>query len=519
MFCEVSYFYKNQDNSIVFILNPLSLYKRLLKYNPVSEIILNNLIQLFEATFQEKITSIEHLSPAASERRYVRFRNDHRTIIGAHNIKKKENIAFIAFTKHFANKGVSVPAILAENMDQDIYLLEDLGDTTLLQFLNKERTGEEFPKVVFDVYKKSLQDLAYLQIKGDEGLNYDWCSESQQFDERAMLYDLNAFQFHFLKMIGLNYDAEKLERDFKKLIKFLTKEQDYNYFMFRDFQSRNIMVKDGKSYYIDYQSGRKGALQYDLASLLYQAKANIPQDVREELTDVYIDAVGDLIDINKKKFKKTCYGFVLLRTLQVLSTYGFRGFFQRKAHFLVSIPYAINNLEWLLQNKLLPKKMPELKSVLNQLFKMDNLRTMNDKYPVEQSDLVVTINSFSYKRSIPTDASGNGGGFVFDCRGLHNPGRYQPYKKQTGRDKPVQDFLETNSEIGAFLENVYSLVDRSVKTYIDRNFTSLTVSFGCTGGQHRSVYSCDKLAAHLTKKFNITVKVNHIEQELKNWIN
>lgn len=485
----------------------------------MNETIQNNLVELFETTFAEKVIQIEHIPASASDRRYVRMASENRNIIGSYNSNKKENIAFVAFTKHFIKKGIAVPAILAENLEQDIYLLEDLGNQTLLQYLNQERTSETFPSSVFDLYKKAVQDLAHLQIKGDEDFNYELCSESQQFDKRAMLYDLNAFQFHFLKVVGVVYNIEKLERDFKRLIKSLTKDKDYNYFMFRDFQSRNIMIKEGKPYYIDYQSGRKGALQYDLASLLYQAKANIPQATRNELTDIYIESVSEMIDIDKEHFKKISYTFVLLRTLQVLSTYGYRGFFQRKTHFLVSIPYAINNLEWLLENKHIPKRLPELKSVIRQLTKMQHLRTMNDKYPNGASNLTVTINSFSYKRAIPTDESGNGGGFVFDCRSIHNPGRYEPYKKLTGRDESVQQFLETKSEIPVFLESVFTLVDAAVKKYIDRDFTNLMVSFGCTGGQHRSVYSTDALAKHLQEKFNISVKVNHIEQELKNWIN
>jgi aminoglycoside/choline kinase family phosphotransferase len=485
----------------------------------MNETIQNNLVELFETTFEEKVIQIEHIPASASDRRYVRMASENRNIIGSYNSNKKENISFVAFTKHFIKKGIAVPTILAENLEQDIYLLEDLGNQTLLQYLNQERTSEAFPPSVFDLYKKAVQDLAHLQIKGDEDFDYELCSESQQFDKRAMLYDLNAFQFHFLKVVGVVYNIEKLERDFKRLIKSLTKNKGYNYFMFRDFQSRNIMIKEGKPYYIDYQSGRKGALQYDLASLLYQAKANIPQATRNELTDIYIESVSEMIDIDKEHFKKISYTFVLLRTLQVLSTYGYRGFFQRKTHFLVSIPYAINNLEWLLKNKHISKRLPELKSVIRQLTKMQHLRTMNDKYPNGASNLTVTINSFSYKRAIPTDESGNGGGFVFDCRSIHNPGRYEPYKKLTGRDESVQQFLETKSEIPVFLESVFTLVDAAVKKYIDRDFTSLMVSFGCTGGQHRSVYSTDALAKHLQEKFNISVKVNHIEQELKNWIN
>ena len=485
----------------------------------MNEIVQNHLIQLFEATFNEKVEHIEHIPAAASDRRYARLSNAKRSVMGAYNANDKENTAFIAFANHFSKKGVAVPEILAERLDQHIYLVDDLGDETLLQVLNKERTADVFPARVLNLYKKVVQDLAHLQIKGDEDLDYEWCSESQKFDKQNMIFDLNAFQFHFLKMAGVPYDIEKLGKDFKRLANYLTKEEGYNFFMFRDFQSRNIMIKDEKPFYIDFQSGRKGALQYDLASLLYQAKANLPQDIREKLTDVYIESVSNLIDINPKEFRKSFYAFVLLRTMQVLSTYGYRGFYQRKAHFLTSIPYAINNLEWLLKNNHVPKRMPELKSVLKKLTKMKNLRTMNDKYPSGKSNLTVTVNSFSYKRGIPTDDSGHGGGFVFDCRSINNPGRQEKYRKQTGRDEPVKTYLETNSVMPEYLENVFALVDRAVKNYIDREFSNLMVSFGCTGGQHRSVYSADKLTEHLKNKFDITVNLNHVEQELKNWVN
>jgi len=488
----------------------------------VNASIQQQLNQLFETTFDEKVATFEILPAAsASDRRYARLSNSNRSVIGAHNVNPKENISFLAFAEHLKNKGISIPEIYSKNLESNIYLQEDLGNYTLLQVLEKERTPNHFPDSVLKLYRKAVQDLAHLQIKGDEGLDYNLCSESQKFDKRAMMFDLNAFQFHFLKMVGLPYNAEKLERDFKRLVNYLTKEEGYNYFMFRDFQSRNIMIKDNTPYYIDFQSGRKGPLQYDLASLIYQAKADIPQAVREELTDVYIETVSGLIDIDVEQFRKQFYSFVILRTMQVLSTYGYRGFYQRKSHFLTSIPFALKNLEWLLENNHFPKRMPTLKAVLKQLTKMEELKSINDKYsnPNSDSKLIVTISSFSYKRGIPADDSGHGGGFVFDCRNLNNPGRYAPYRKLTGRDEPVKTFLETESKMPDFLQNVYALVDRAVKNYIDREFSNLMVSFGCTGGQHRSVYSADHLAQHLNDKFDIEVTVNHVEQELKNWEN
>ena len=478
-----------------------------------------SLIHLFESVFSERVNTFELLPASGSDRRYCRLISSNHHIIGAYNSNFPENAAFVAFTKQFLSKGIAVPKIHAEDLSKGIYLLEDLGNETLFDFLNKERSSKEFPESVFLVYEKVVQDLATLQIKGHENMDYSVCYQSESFDKGAMVRDLNTFKYYFLQMVNADFNRDRLDRDFNRFANYLLKEDSYTYFMFRDFQARNIMLKDDVPYYIDYQSGRKGALQYDLASLLYQAKAAIPQDIREELTDTYINAVSKLIDIDAAKFRSYFYAYVMLRSMQVLGVYGLRGFFQKKEHFLTSIPYALTNIEWLLENNHFPKRMPELKAVLKQITKMESLRQLNDKYPNRPTNLTVTISSFSYKRAIPEDPSGNGGGFVFDCRNIHNPGRYQPYKKLTGRDKSVQDFLKTDSEIPDFLENVYSLVDRAVKKYIDRDFSHLMVSFGCTGGQHRSVFSADSLAAHLEQKFNITIKINHIEQELKNWIN
>lgn len=485
----------------------------------MNKTIQQSLIQLFENAFKETINTFELLPASGSDRRYCRMISKNHTVIGAYNSNFPENTAFVTFTKQFLSKGIAVPNIYAEDLSKGIYLLEDLGNQTLFEFLTTERTSTEFPKSIYQFYEQVVQDLAELQIKGHENMDYSVCYQSESFDKGAMIRDLNTFKYYFLQMVNAAFNRDRLDRDFKRFANYLLKEDSYIYFMFRDFQARNIMLKEGKPYYIDYQSGRKGALQYDLASLLYQAKAAIPQDIREKLTDTYIEAVSKLIDIDEGKFRAYFYAYVMLRSMQVLGVYGLRGFFQRKEHFLTSIPYALTNIEWLLNNNHFPKRMPELKAVLKQITEMKELRELNDKYPNRATKLTVTINSFSYKRAIPEDPSGNGGGFVFDCRNIHNPGRYEPYKKLTGRDKPVQDFLKTNSEILEFLENVYSLVDRAVKKYIDRDFTHLMVSFGCTGGQHRSVYSADSLAVHLEKKFNVTIKVNHIEQDLKNWKN
>jgi aminoglycoside/choline kinase family phosphotransferase len=485
----------------------------------VNQSIQASLRQLFESAIGEAVHTFEILPASGSDRRYCRMISQQHTVIGAYNSNLPENKAFLSFTKQFLSQGIAVPKIYAEDLPKGIYLLEDLGNETLFDFLNKSYSGKTFPAALLQMYKKVVRDLATLQIKGHKNMDYSVCYQSESFDKKAMIRDLNTFKYYFLQIVNADFNPDKLDKDFNRFANYLVKEKSYEYFMFRDFQARNIMIKDNVPYYIDYQSGRKGALQYDLASLLYQAKASIPQDVREELTNDYIEAVGEQIDMDAELFRAYFYAYVMLRSVQVLGIYGLRGLFQRKEHFLTSIPYALTNIKWLLDNDYFPKGMPEFKAVLRQITQMESLRQLNDIYPNRPTNLTVTISSFSYKRAIPEDTSDNGGGFVFDCRSIHNPGRYEPYKKLTGRDKPVQDFLKTNSEIPEFLENVYALVDRAVKVYIDRDFSHLMVSFGCTGGQHRSVFSADSLAAHLAKKFNVTIKVHHIEQELKNWVN
>ena len=477
----------------------------------------NSLTTLFEQYTGETITKIEPLPPSGSDRKYFRLMNETHTLIGAFNPDKKENKAFIKFTEHFTKKGIAVPAILAKDAVNDTYLIEDLGNTTLFNHLAANRTGMEFPDALLPTYKKVVEDLAKIQIKGHEGLDYEnWCYNIKSFDKSSMLWDLYYFKYYFLKVSNVPFDEVLLEKDFQRLANYLQRADD-NYFLFRDFQARNVMLKDGKPYYIDYQGGRKGALQYDLASLLCQAKANIPYDIREELLQHYIKSAQKLTNLDEAKFVRFYYPFVLIRCIQVLGAYGFRGIYERKAHFLASIPYAIKNIEWVLGKLSKRLKLPYLRATLQRLIES---RDWDLLLPKAKSDkLTVTISSFSYRRGIPVDTSGNGGGHVFDCRSIHNPGRYTPYKKLTGRDKSVQVFLEEKSRITTFLDDVYKIVEPSVQRYMERGFTSLMVSFGCTGGQHRSVYSTDKLAAYLQSKYDVNVVVNHVEQELKNWKN
>lgn len=456
------------------------------------------------------------LAPSGSDRVYYRLQNGDQAAIGTYSPNPAESKAFLTFSKHFKELGLPVPQIYREQLDAKVYLQEDLGATTLYSYLLQK--GDYFPDYLVQIYKKIVEQIARMQILGGKELDYSVCYPKAAFDKQSMFWDFNYFKYHFLLPSKVTYQEEALEKDFHTLADFLL-GADANYFMFRDFQSRNIMIKSGDPYFIDYQGGRKGALQYDLASLLYQAKANIPDDIRKDLLEHYMDTAEELIDIDRAAFVQYYYGFVLIRCIQVLGAYGYRGLYERKEHFLKSIPFALRNVKWLLEKVEWPIELPELNRLFRQLIDSKKYEPF-DKIKGTSSLLSVRINSFSYKISgVPTDDSGNGGGFVFDCRFIHNPGRYEPYKKLTGRDEEVITFLRQHSTMGDFLNNVYRIVDEAVEDYIDRSFTDLQINFGCTGGQHRSVYAADQLAYHLKEKYGIKVQLHHIEQERKKWQN
>ena len=463
---------------------------------------------LFENWADEKAKSILPLAPSGSNRVYYRIQGATKTAIGAFNPSDKENIAFVEFSKHFKEKNLPVPSIFAEQLDQQIYLQEDLGHRTLYSYLLEK--GEDFSPHLVKMYKKVVEELARIQIEGGKDLDYSACYPRASFDKQSMLWDMNTFKYYFLKLGNIEFDEQALEDDFHTFVDYL-QQANCEHFMFRDFQSRNIMIRDGAPVFIDYQGGRKGALQYDLASLLYQAKANIPHAIREELLQHYLKSVEKLILVDKKSFVDFYYGYVLVRTIQVMGTYGFRGLYERKEHFLQSIPFVLENVRYLLDEVNLPIEIPELRKALQQLTIAPFFQSFNTTKGNE-SPLNVKITSFSYKKGIPEDKSGNGGGFVFDCRFIHNPGRYEPYKQQTGRDEPVITFLKQKSEMTAFIHNVIHIVDKSVENYIERSFSSLSINFGCTGGQHRSVYAADQIAKHLKTKYGIKIQLWHRER-------
>jgi aminoglycoside/choline kinase family phosphotransferase len=471
----------------------------------------NKLISLFKLWKGYEPLKIEKLPPSGSVRVYFRIFDKHDSYIGAFNENYKENKAFIAFSKHFFNKALKVPEIYAENLDEDIYIQEDLGDITLFSYLSNNRKSDEFSEQIVSVYKDVLKELVKFQFDGHEGLDYSIGYPRAKFDKQSMLWDLNYFKHYFVKLAGLNFHEQNLEDDFHSLIEYLL-DTDTNYFMYRDFQSRNIMLRDNDIYFIDYQGGRKGALQYDLASLLFDAKANIPNNIRLELFDFYFSEINKIKEFDYKKFKNLFFAYTLIRIMQAFGAYGYRGFFERKQHFLLSIPFAVNNLKWILENIELHINIPTLDNLFTQIINSPNLKEF--EY-VKKPGLTVLVNSFSYKRSIPLDNSGNGGGFVFDCRFLPNPGRDVYYKDKTGLDAEVIDYFRNYPEVDQFVDRCFEIVKSSITNYLERSFSHLMVSFGCTGGQHRSVYCANAIAEKIKKTYDINIEIRHIEQEIK----
>ncbi len=457
--------------------------------------------------------SIEKLPQSGSDRIYFRIFSDAGNCIATYNNNIRENNTFISFSRHFKDRECPVPEIYAVNDDHTIYLQEDFGDISLLHELEQHGHNDH----VYSLFKKSLKALAHLQIAGDADLNYDNCITSKEFGKQAMMSDLLYFKYYFLDTLKIPYDKEKLIDDFEALSNYLS-HVDHKYFMFRDFQSRNVMVKNNEVYFIDFQGGMKGALQYDVASLLWQAKAELSDEWKKKLLHEYMDCVSELLQkpVDKNRFESQYNGYVLIRLLQVLGAYGFRGLFERKAHFLTSIPLALHNLQWFIRNSSVGIVLPEFERLLQLITTENIIQRFENVKASEATPLQITINSFSYKKGIPADDSENGGGFVFDMRGILNPGRIEEYKTMSGLDKPVKDYLEQQTSMPDFLNSVYNMVDISVTDYIQRDFKSLMISFGCTGGQHRSVYAAEALARHLRNKFKVKVELQHTNQA--NWV-
>ena len=443
---------------------------------------------------------------AGSNRKYFRLTGQ-PTLVGVYGESANENRTFVYLANHFRKQGLPVPQVHVCSADELCYLQEDLGDTALFDVLTKSPREEDLNARERSLLRETIRLLPALQYRGAEGLDFDRCYPQPAFNRRSVLWDLNYFKYCFLKATGMDFQEDRLEDDFQAMADILLQE-DTPTFMYRDFQSRNVMLREDRPWFIDFQGGRRGPVYYDVASFLWQAKANLPDTLRQALADEYIDALKEYRTVDETRFKALLRHFVLFRTLQVLGCYGFRGYFERKPHFLQSVPYALDNLRHLLKDPY--PEYPYLADLLRQI-------TASARFAPAPSvgHLVVRVASFAYPKGIPEDPSGNGGGFVFDCRAIHNPGRYDAYKSLTGLDEPVIRFLEEDGEILTFLQHVYALVDASVQRYLKRGFTSLCVSFGCTGGRHRSVYAAQHLAQHLHDTFGVEVDLHHREQDIR----
>ena len=472
--------------------------------------------RLFEQHFHSPAERVQPLQGqlGGSGRNIIRLAGAGHTAVGILYGVREENLAFLEFSRHFRRHGLPVPEIYAEDLAHGAYLEEDLGDTTLFEFLSANRDGDAIAPEVVAAYRKVVAELPRFQVVAGRDLNYKVCYPRSSFDRQSIAWDLNYFKYYFLRLAGIPFNEQALELDFSRLTKLLL-AAPHDYFLYRDFQSRNVMLRSGQPWFLDYQGGRKGALHYDIASLLYDGKADLPPALRQELLDHYLDALSAYVDLDRGGFMEHYYAYVYVRILQALGAYGFRGFYERKAHFLQSVPYALKNLRWLAHNVHLPVALPSLLDALQAMQASEKLRNLSAPAP----GLTVRVFSFSFHNGIPADKSGNGGGFVFDGRSLPNPGREEQYRQLTGKDEAVIEYLDRQPGVHEFLDHAFSLVNSSVANYRQRGFSNLIVSFGCTGGQHRSVYLAEHLAEHLRGTKGVDVKVRHMQLEKLGWEN
>ncbi|MBL7764831.1 MAG: phosphotransferase [Chitinophagaceae bacterium] len=461
----------------------------------------------------ENIISVEPIPGAGSDRKYYRIQTAEGKFIFCRNENVAENESFFYFARHFYDQGIPVPKLMSISEDRKEYLQEDAGQLSLLDVVMKEGHTES----VFQLYERSLSQLARMQLEAGASIDFQNCFASKQFDAQAILADLNYFKYYFLDLQKIPYNKTDLQQEFEALAKSLSTGQESD-FMYRDFQGRNILVREQQPVFIDFQGGMQGPVLYDVASLLWQAKAALPVEWKEKLYAYYITCVSSYRAIDHETFDRQYQGLVLVRLLQVLGAYGLRGLIEHKPHFKSSIPQGLANIsEWLSAYSL--HQYPILLSVLHQISGEDFRKKFIPTLATVDSPLTIKVYSFSYKKGLPQDHSGNGGGFVFDCRGVLNPGRFDEYKKLTGRDQPVIDFLESKTRIAEFLQAAQQSVSISIEDYLARGFEHLMISFGCTGGQHRSVYCADAMAKYLRATYHVKVEVKHCVQEEKNWIN
>lgn len=469
---------------------------------------LDNIKRLFEQYFAEKVKTVKQLPQSGSHRLYFRIESNHFSAIAVYGPQIKENKTYYYLTGKLQKSGIAVPKIYAISEDKQSYLLQDLGNESL--FGQLEKNGFHWNEKIEAYYKKALQALVKIQSGLIADLDKSRLYSKAVFDSMAVRWDLEYFKYYFLKAVVPDFDAYALEKDFQKIIDFF-QSVPKECFMYRDFQSRNILLYQDQPYFIDFQGGQVGFWQYDLVSLLYQAKANIPQQSRNELTDFYWQELSKVKKISKKEFWEVLDATVLLRTLQVLGAYGFRGFFEKKKHFVESIPFALKNLKQILGDNRHPFEINDLVKILKRMTEKYQDRAKKPNRIIDKKQLAIYIKSFSYlQNGIPQAEDSHGGGFVFDCRALPNPGRFEEYKALTGKDEKVIRFLEQEKKVNDFISNCYDLVKNSVETYLLRGFSSLSVCFGCTGGQHRSVYCANQMEKLLKEKYPVMVEKEHV---------
>lgn len=458
--------------------------------------------ELFFKTFGCYPTKIEPMQAHGSKRQYFRIYSENNTYIGAYNENRKENEAFIDYALQMRQKGIKVPEVFAYDMDKNIYIQEDLGSTTLFDYFSSHSLQESLTW-----YKKILASLVDMQLMSN--FDYSKSYPRESFDRQSIMWDFNYFKYCFLKVADIEFDEQELEEDFNALADYLLSVPQ-EYFLFRDFQSRNIMLKRNEAYFIDFQGARKGALQYDVVSLLFDGKINMDWQTKMDLLNYYIENLSKKIEVKEKQFKDLFFAYAYARIMQVMGAYGYRGLVQNKISFTKSIQTATKNLQLLQEKVNLPLDLKELNKVFTQIINSEKLRSISD----EKHFLTLTIKSFSYKKGYPMDVSGNGGGFVFDCRALPNPGRLSQFKELNGKDKEVIEYLESKEEVKVFMTNVSRLVKQSVDNYLQRGFSNLMVCFGCTGGQHRSVFCAERLAKEFLQNTDLKIIIQHIEQNI-----
>lgn len=464
---------------------------------------LHNLYKSFYGCLPDNVLPI---AGSASNRRYFRLTSAVGTCVGVIGTGLLENRAFLTIARHFRSKGISVPEVLAVSDDEMVYIQEDLGHDILLNLYDKARKRGEDTSKVEELLCRTMAQLPKIQFEGAEGLDFNICYPQPSFDRRMVMFDLNYFKYCFLKPSGLEFNEVRLQDDFERLADDLL-ECDTDTFLYRDFNARNVMISDDAPYFIDFQGGRRGPVYYDVASFVWQARAEYPEPLQERMIESYLEALSEYMTVSREEFDSRLRLFVLFRLMQAMGAYGFRGWIEHKARFVASIPAALKSLETLLREPF--GDYPYLMETLQNMMKLPRFAGLKSG----DGKLEVKVYSFSFMNGMPEDSSGNGGGYVFDCRALNNPGRYMEYKCLTGMDEPVIRFLEDDGGVFGFLDHAYAVLDPHVECFLARGFTSLMVSFGCTGGQHRSVYCAEHMALHLAEKYpEVRVRLIHREQ-------